>query len=245
MFIINADDFGRNETATDNIIKCFEEGVVACVSAMVFMADSARAAELALNKKIDAGLHLNLDAPLTGSGISKAARENQEKVGSYLHMAKISQAIFNPFLRARFADAFKWQWDEFERIYGRFPGRIDGHHHYHLCMNILVDHIIPEGLFVRRNFSFARGEKNAFNILYRDIVDHFLEKRYRCTDFFYALAVPPQGKNPLQKIIDRSTNSNVELMTHPEKTDNFEYLLTDEFKQAIAGARKGCFLDLT
>jgi len=46
MLIINADDFGRSELETDVILKCYHERRITSTTAMVFMADSVRAADL-------------------------------------------------------------------------------------------------------------------------------------------------------------------------------------------------------
>ena len=65
MLIINADDWGLDVATTDAIAACFERGRLTATSAMVFMDDSIRAAQLALDIGIDVGLHLNLTEPFT------------------------------------------------------------------------------------------------------------------------------------------------------------------------------------
>lgn len=57
--IVNADDWGRDLETTDRTLDCILRGAVSSVSAMVFMQDSERAAILALQRGVDAGLHLN------------------------------------------------------------------------------------------------------------------------------------------------------------------------------------------
>jgi chitin disaccharide deacetylase len=244
VLIINADDLGRNKTCTDNSIRCFEQEAITSASAMVFMADSERAAELSLIKGLDVGLHLNLDVYFSASGISESALKCHGKVVSYLTRATIFQLIYNPVIRTQFSDDFKYQCDEYERIFGKILQRIDGHHHLHLCMNMLIDCIIPRGHYVRRNLSFGRGEKNAVNRYYRRIVDFLLEKRYRCTDYFYSLPLPKEGIAQLPKIIDLAQCTNVELMVHPERIDEFEYLLSNEFNKAISGIKTGVYSDI-
>ena len=54
MLIINADDFGRSVGETNAALECYIAGRITSVSAMVFMADSERAAELALSRRSDA-----------------------------------------------------------------------------------------------------------------------------------------------------------------------------------------------
>ena len=60
MLIINADDYGRNAAATDNTLRVFRRGAIISASAMVFMDDSERASQLALEAGLEVGLHLNL-----------------------------------------------------------------------------------------------------------------------------------------------------------------------------------------
>jgi predicted glycoside hydrolase/deacetylase ChbG (UPF0249 family) len=46
MLIINADDWGRSVAETDAALRCYREGRITSVNAMVFMQDSERAARL-------------------------------------------------------------------------------------------------------------------------------------------------------------------------------------------------------
>ncbi|HET6489004.1 MAG TPA: ChbG/HpnK family deacetylase, partial [Syntrophales bacterium] len=67
MLIVNADDWGRNRVATDRSLELHRNGRITAVSAMVFMEDSERAAELARMNGLDVGLHLNFTTPFNGS----------------------------------------------------------------------------------------------------------------------------------------------------------------------------------
>ena len=79
MIIINADDWGGWASATDAALACHREGRITSVSAMVFMADSERAAAIAQERSIDVGLHLNLTTPFSAPNcpahLSKRQRE--------------------------------------------------------------------------------------------------------------------------------------------------------------------------
>ena len=59
MLIINADDFGRDNKATETATKCFQQQRVSSVTAMVFMSDSQRAAAIAHDEGMSVGLHVN------------------------------------------------------------------------------------------------------------------------------------------------------------------------------------------
>jgi predicted glycoside hydrolase/deacetylase ChbG (UPF0249 family) len=66
MLIINADDWGRSPVETDAVLRCYQEGRITSVSAMVFMEDSERAAELARENELDVGLHVAFAELFTG-----------------------------------------------------------------------------------------------------------------------------------------------------------------------------------
>ena len=67
LLIINADDWGFDRGTTDRIFQPALRKTVSSVSAMVFMEDSERAAAMARESEIDAGLHLNLTTPFSAS----------------------------------------------------------------------------------------------------------------------------------------------------------------------------------
>src|SRR5213594_3601887 len=68
LLILNADDWGRDRGTTGRILDCALRGAVSSVSAMVFMEDSERAAAIARERGIDAGLHLNFTTSFSAEG---------------------------------------------------------------------------------------------------------------------------------------------------------------------------------
>ncbi len=239
MLIINADDWGGNKLATDNSLLCFKNGSITSFSAMLFMTDSERAAESALENNLDVGLHLNFTSRFNGSVKLGNLNERQQRLSTFLTRNKYSLLLYNPLLRKHFDYVYKAQYEEFLRLYNKIPTHIDGHHHMHLCTNMIIDKIIPKGFKVRRSFSFARGEKSPFNRLYRYIVDSWLMRRYICTDFFFSIS--PVLSEPLQRIVNLAESSNVELMVHPDGPEEYNYLLSDEYLTMISGVRKGTY----
>ncbi len=167
MLIINADDWGRSLAETDAAFRCYKAGRITSVSAMVFMADSERAAELAQESELDVGLHLNFSERFTGKNNSGRLGECQSRLVRYLRRNKYSQLFYNSFLRNAFSYSYHAQAEEFARLFGKPPSHIDGHHHMHLCANMLLSNLIPAGMKIRRNFSFWPGEKSRFNRAYR------------------------------------------------------------------------------
>jgi len=228
MLIINADDWGRSRAETDAALQCHEHGRITSASAMVFMLDSERAAELARESEIDVGLHLNFAEKFTGHSVPRMLEACQSKVTLFLMQNKYSQLVYNPFLRKEFFYSYKAQMEEFERLFGKPPSHIDGHHHMHLCANVLLSRMIPVGVRMRRNFSFCPGEKSYLNRAYRGFVDRWLARRYGLADYFFDLT-QSIGDKKLDRVAALARSSNVELMTHPFVPSELAYLMSDEF----------------
>jgi predicted glycoside hydrolase/deacetylase ChbG (UPF0249 family) len=208
---------------------------------MVFMSDSARSASLALEAKMPVGLHFNLTEAFTADHVSETARAAQNRTRRFLRASKYALLIYNPFLRHDFIRAFRSQYSEFERLYGRAPTHIDGHQHMHLSMNVLFQHLLPLGAKVRRSFSFAASEKGFLNRSYRTLVDRKLAKRHVLTDWFFALKI---NLDILNRILGISRASDVELMVHPERNQECEFLLSKDFSDSIADVKLGAYSDL-
>ncbi|MDA8098004.1 MAG: ChbG/HpnK family deacetylase [Nitrospiraceae bacterium] len=243
MIIVNADDWGRTRRETNAALACFRERRITSVTAMVFMEDSARAADLARQERIDVGLHLNLSQPFTQERLPGRLREYHERICRYLNGSKYAMAVYNPVLRNSFRAVYRAQADEFFRLYGRLPSHVDGHHHHHLCANMLWDDIYDEGLKVRRNFSFRPGEKSMANRMYRRLADRCLGRRCRMTDYFYALSQHLPAER-LGWLADLAKTATVELMSHPANDKEYTCLMSDGYQALMAGVEKGTYTQL-
>ena len=103
---------------------------------------------------------------------------------------------------------------------------------------MLIDPVITKGQNVRRNFSFWPGEKSSLNRAYRRIVDNWLARSYQLTDYFFSLAQCLKG-NRLGRVTELARVAKVELMTHPEKAAEFDWLMSEEFILMTRDLRKG------
>jgi|SRR6516225_7202754 len=222
--IINADDWGRDVDNTNRILECYRRGTVFSASAMVYMKDSERAADIAKEHSVDVGLHLNLTTPFSHQHINARLSEHHQRVCKYLRGNRFAQVVFHPGLTSSFEYVVGSQIEEFRRIYGEAPQRIDGHHHMHLCANVLLKKLLPAGTAARRNFSFQPGEKGALNRWYRMKVDGILAKRHWLTDYFYSLP-PLDVPGRLERIFHLAVENIVEVETHPLNAAEHDFLM--------------------
>lgn len=236
MLIINADDYGKNEFTTHRILLCHRRFRVSSASAMVFMRDSEKSAELALEAGLDVGLHLNLTDPLSGSRHRPLLDNFHRAVSEFL--AKTGQVpLYNPMLRRQFEYVYHAQYEEFQRLYRMKPSHVDGHHHMHLCANMIFDRVIPPRQRVRRSFHFFRGEKGFVKRFYRRLLNGWVSRRFSSTDYFFDLQ--PMVEERLSRIMNKGRISNVELMVHPEREIELDFLLSDRFADFLKDVKTG------
>jgi chitin disaccharide deacetylase len=243
MLIINADDYGRSPEATDNILRCLRAGAVTSASAMVFMTDSRRAAGLARASGLDTGLHLNLDLPFDAQDTPPELRRRQLRIAGYFRLGRWAQVVDNPFLRRDLTFVVRTQREEYGRLYGADPARVDGHHHLHLSANMLRGRLLPAGAVVRRSFTFGPGEKSFFNRAYRRRIDRRLARRHICADAFFSIE-PLDDMPRLGRIIELARTHDVELMVHPGRPREVEFLLSPRILALLGDCPRGTYRQL-
>jgi chitin disaccharide deacetylase len=224
--IVNADDWGRDYETTERCAECVLQKTVSSVSAMVFMADSERAAERARELGLDAGLHLNFTTSLSAVNRPAKAMEHLAKVAGYLRRRSLARVLFHPQLSRSFEYLAAVQIEEFIHLYGASPVRVDGHHHMHLCANVLFGGLLPAGTVARRNFFFRPGEKSFLNRMHRKAIDQLLAKRHCIVDFVFSL--PPMDRpGRLDAIASLAKDHIVEVETHPINPAEYRFLTGD------------------
>ncbi len=243
MLIVNADDLGRSKTETDKVLACFYKKRISSTSAMMFMEDSERAAELALNAGIKVGLHINLSETFSADSVPTQLRDNHARVSRFLKSSKYALVAFHPFMTEEFRYVFEAQYAEFLRLYGRPPSHLDGHQHLHVASNMLVQGILPVGAKVRRSFSFRPGEKSFVNRWYREAVDWYLTRRQRTTEYFFSIA-HHLDLDRLERVITLAQNQNVELMVHPHLQKEYDFLMSDGYAAALLRVQLASYHDL-
>jgi predicted glycoside hydrolase/deacetylase ChbG (UPF0249 family) len=229
--IFNADDWGQTRDTTDRTLDCILVGSVSSVSAMVFMADSERSADLAREHALDAGLHLNFSERFAASNCPPSLANHHNKIAAYLTRHRLARVFYHPSLVRSFDYTVSAQREEFQRLYGIEPQRLDGHHHLHLSTNVLAGGLLGCGTQVRRNFSFQPGDKSILNRYYRKLVDQFLAQRYFLTDYLFSLSPIHPGR--LDRISSLARGAVVEVETHPARPDEYRFLATGEVLRSL------------
>jgi predicted glycoside hydrolase/deacetylase ChbG (UPF0249 family) len=195
---------------------------------MVFMEDSERAAAMADEHGVDAGLHLNFTTGFSATNCPARLMECQHKVATYLLRSPLARGIFNPLLVRSFEYLVAAQREEFRRLYSAEPDRFDGHHHMHLSANVLLGGLLPPGTLVRPHFSHESGEKAVRNRVFRRLTDVVLARRHRVVDFLFSLP-PLEPSSRLRQIFSLAHHSVVEVETHPVNIEEYRYLTGEVF----------------
>jgi chitin disaccharide deacetylase len=231
LLIVNADDWGIEDRATDAIARCVEAGRVTSISAMVWMRDAERAARLARERGIPAGLHFNLIEPY----VTKRC-ERQERVAAWFGASRRRRWLPAVGLRRDIRYAVEDQLEGFREHYGTEPTHIDGHQHFHLNPTVLA--ALPKGQPVRASFTFEAREKSWLNRAARAVTNQVVQRRFGSTRWFFDIA----GLQPGQLEVARS--GAVEVMCHPGREEEERLLLSDEWAEAVGGLELGSFADL-
>ena len=176
-----------------------------------------------------------MTTPFTAKGVPPNLMARQLVLSRYLRRGRVATVAMHPGLARSFEYVVTAQMDEFRRLYGSDPERIDGHHHSHLCANVLFQRLLPPGTMVRRNFSFQAGEKSVMNLVYRRVVDRALARRHQLADFFFSLA-PLEPSSRLKRIFSMASQFVVEVETHPAKPDEYRFLHGGEIFHWIGDA---------
>jgi chitin disaccharide deacetylase len=241
--MINADDWGVSLATTDAIARCFDAGAVTAASAMVHMADSARAAALAGERRLPAGLHLNLSLAFDGADVPDDVRRRQALVAKGFANMRLRRWIYDPSSRGRVARAIADQLEEFERLYGAPPTRLDGHLHVHLCPDVLFSRALPREVWLRPARTAAVGRAVPVLGWLRRSRERWMRRRFAVSDYFFSIEdIHPQlGGSGLDGALDLAAEASVEVMTHPSRPQELALLLSPQWRRALAERPLGAF----
>jgi chitin disaccharide deacetylase len=230
--IINADDLGVNAQRSHGIFQCVEFGVVTNTSLYPNGTDSDAAAKHARERKVSAGLHLNLtdEYPLSKpEHIAGLVEMN----GTFLGERKLREALEEGSVpTASLEREVRAQLDWFFDTHGSAPTHIDGHRHVHLypaVADVLIELMERYGIMNVRipceeplppfGYQITDDELagvEALNARARAARDMYCGRGLRTTDHFRGLTLAGNAslKN-LRHIIGKLPEGTTELMVHP------------------------------
>lgn len=243
LLIVNADDYGAAAPTTDAILDCFERGAVTSATTMVWMEDSERAAEVARERKLPVGLHLNLTMPFDGPGVPDEVAERQKRLtGKLGRRLGLTRWAYRPRLRGAVDQALSDQLGKFQELYGHAPTHVDGHNHVHISPNVLFSKSLPRGIKVRNSHDYAGALGDSPKVLRRALI----RGRFATTDSFFSIRSihPDFGGSGLEEALGLARERPVEVMVHPHWEDEYELLKSDGWRRAIAGLPLGSYEDL-
>jgi predicted glycoside hydrolase/deacetylase ChbG (UPF0249 family) len=246
LLVINADDLGLNVSTTDAILDCFRGGRISSASAMVWMPDSVRAAQLAHEYGLPVRLHLNFTAPFAQGLAPKGAQERQARLARYFGRSRLTSWFYNPLLRSLIERSLEDQFGAFSQLFGSMPTTLDGHQHVHTCPNVLYAHSLERVSALRPTFTFLPDEASWANRIVRAVTNHALRRRFLSTRWFFALRKrgSPIDHGDVLRKVRLADVAPVELMVHPGMNDEHAYLMSDEWAQIISRHRVGTVEDL-
>lgn len=247
LLIVNADDWGWNRGATDKTVECLEASRVTSVTALVYMADSDRAAAIARERGLRVGLHLNLTDAFTDPNTPPEVSATQRRVVDRLAGSglRLRRWIYDPAMRTDVARSIHDQFERFEALYGGPPTHVDGHNHVHVCPTVGRS-LARAGNFKVRNalnaypsskspMAFARAARRRLSLGRRPTTRYFfciteLHARYSAEDIGAKLGL--------------ARRASVEVMAHPGFEQEYERLMSDRWWSWTSGLKRGSYADL-
>jgi chitin disaccharide deacetylase len=246
LLIVNADDLGLGQAETDAILDCFERGAITSTTALMWMPDSVRAAELALAAGVPVGLHLNLIEPFAAPDVPAGVAETQLRVVQRLRSRRAATQLYHPTWARDFEQCIADQLARFKELYGRAPTHVDGHQHMHLAFNALFAHALRPVGKCRRPVNRTALESPLRKRAARALVDRLLRVRFATTDWCMSIRPlhPALGGSGLTDALRRAQHGSLELLVHPGYADERAVLHSPEWGVLLAPHRLGSFEDL-
>jgi predicted glycoside hydrolase/deacetylase ChbG (UPF0249 family) len=244
LLIVNADDWGGFREATDAIETCFVAGAISSATAMVHMADSRRAAEVARERKRPIGMHLNLTQAFESSEVPPSVRERQRRACAHFADLKRRRWRLSPDVRVHrlVADCIRDQLEEFWERYGCEPTHLDSHHHVHVCFDVLLSRAMTPGARVRQTLSpMPSAGHQSLSFLSRRAKHELLARRFATTARFWQARELHGGGGavPIADATAYALERPVEVMVHPSFEAELAVLRSDAWLEVLGRAPLG------
>ncbi len=246
MLIVNADDWGLRSEVTDAIAECWDAGAVTSASAMVHMADSSRAFDLAVSRQLPIGLHLNLTTPFTAAAVDPGGRQRQRRAVVYFAASKRRRLIFDPLARDWLEACVADQFDAFGESFGGAPAsHADGHQHLQVCPTVLSTRSLGRATSLRQAHAFVAGQRSSTKRAYRGILNLIVRHRFHSVPFVSLRDLHPRlggvGLDGLVRLV--RDGADIEVMVHPAWEDEREVLLSSQWRRLLEELPTGSHAD--
>jgi predicted glycoside hydrolase/deacetylase ChbG (UPF0249 family) len=223
---------------TDVTLEYFRAGTVTSATAMMWMEDTERAAELALDAGLPTGLHLNLTQPFEGASAPPQVRERQLRLTERFQNLALLRWIYDPRMSGLVKSVVADQFERFQELYGRAPTHVDGHRQAHLALNVVLGSVLPEGIMLRRAKTMRETPP-------RRLRHALVSRRFHTTDVMLPIGdLYGDGPERLPERLAVAREHTVEVMTHPAWKQDREWLGSSEWAAAVSELPVGSFADL-
>jgi predicted glycoside hydrolase/deacetylase ChbG (UPF0249 family) len=246
VLIVNADDLGLDRGDTDAILDCFRLGAISSATALVWMADSDRAAELARREHLPVGLHLNLIEPFSATDVPEPVAATQRRVVERLSRKGIDTQLYHPGWSADFERCIRDQLSRFHELYGRPPTHIDGHQHMHLVPNALLARALRSVPRCRPPVNRTPRESPGYKRAARTAWARVVRLRFSTPDRCFSIRslLPELGGAGAEERLERAIDASVELFVHPGYADELPLLRSPAWRERLPGHRLGTYAEL-
>ncbi|MDZ7316541.1 MAG: ChbG/HpnK family deacetylase [candidate division KSB1 bacterium] len=220
--VVNADDFGRAPEVNAGIELAFRDGIVTSTSIMTNFPAFEEAVELAVERRIPVGLHVNLTEgkPLSDASLIPSLVDVEGLFpGKVEFFMRVKRRQISPVEARREIEA------QLAKAAQRLSlDHLDGHHHVHtvpmiaeICHDLAVAAGIPFIRYVSRPKYFFPLHAALQQWTQHAVIGKGLKPRLRCADHFwgYELWLAEDKERALDRVIGSLRPGLNELMCHP------------------------------
>lgn len=246
MLIVSANDWGGNARSTDAIAECFLSHRITTATAMVYMADSERAATVAHAGDWSMGLHLNLTQRFDSTVTPPDVRERQARVVRHFASLRLRRWTASPLAWRLVEESVNDQLQRFRVLYDHEPTHVDGHNHVQACPDVFLSRALGRHTPLRGAQTPAGRRRSPGNLV-RAARTTLVRRRFVTPDYFFSIRNihPAFGGVGLTRVLELADHASVEIMVHPGFPDEHRLLMSDSWRSVLSSRRLGSFLSLT
>ena len=246
LLIVNADDWGLTPGDTDAIADCADAGTITSATAMMWMSDSDRAAELARHRQLALGLHLNLIEPFSAPDVPPRVAATQRRVIEHVGRGGLFAHPYRRSWAADFERCVDDQLARFHELYGVAPTHFDGHRHMHLVANAMFARPLAPLARCRRPVNRFAHESRLDKRVARVLLGVAVRSRFTTTRWCFSIRpmAPSFGGPGLAATLAVAAKDSVEVIAHPGQPEELALLQSPAWREVVRTHRTGSFADL-